>query len=189
MTNPAFPIVSFTRVIAWQETQPSPALAEGRSTISASGRSMSPLKSTAWSWQPAHHFEGVTPTTSCMYSIERRYQGLLKDAKRCADSLHWWVMSAWQRPHASLPRKNSSGMSPPWSVSAADGKNGPSAPPIASPDMVAGGSPAFRSAPDAGSNGLRRAPAGMATASSSGASSKRRRASSPANPAAAARWA
>ena len=94
ITNPAFPMVSFTRVIAWQETQPSPALAEGRSTISASGRSISPLKRTAWSWQPAHHFDGSVPTTPCMYSMERRYQGLLKEAKRCADSLHWAVCVA-----------------------------------------------------------------------------------------------
>ncbi len=57
--------------------------------------------------------------------MERRYQGLLNDAKRCADSLHWWVMSAWQRAHLPLSRKNSSGMRPPCSVSAEEGKKRP----------------------------------------------------------------
>ena len=189
MTKPAFPMVSFTRVIAWQETQPSPALAEGRSTISATGRSIWPLKSTAWSWQPAHHLEGVTPTTLCMYSMERRYQGLLKEAKRWADSLHWWVMSPWQRPHLSLSRKNSSGMSPPCSVSADEGKNGPSVPPIASPAMVAGGRPAFSTGPRSGSTGRRSAPTGIAAASRSGARSTRRETRRTVNPAALARCA
>ena len=189
MTNPAFPEVSFTRVTAWQETQASPALAAGRSTISASGRSISPEKRTAWSWQPAHHLDGVTPTTLCMYSMDLRYQGLLNEANRCADSAHWSVMSAWHRAQVSLSRKKSSGIKPPWEVSAALGKNGPSAPPIASPAIAAGGRPAFSTGPGEGRLSRRTPPAGIETATSSGASRMRRRASSAARPAAAARCA
>ena len=37
------------------------------------GVSNIPLKSSAGSWQPAHHFELFTPATSCMYSMLFRY--------------------------------------------------------------------------------------------------------------------
>ena len=70
-----------TCTIEWQDVQLRPACASGVSICSLIGRSKRPLKKTAWSWQPAHHFEGWVPTTSCMYSIDFRYHWLLKDEK------------------------------------------------------------------------------------------------------------
>ena len=58
------------------------------SICSLMGRSNRPLKKTAWSWQPAHHFEGRVPTTSCMYSMDFRYHWLLKEEKWWAEELH-----------------------------------------------------------------------------------------------------
>src|SRR5881409_1898818 len=57
---------------------------------------MRPVRSTAWSWQPPHHFDGFVPTTSCMYSIDLRYHWLLNDEKWCIEDSHWAVMSGWQ---------------------------------------------------------------------------------------------
>ena len=84
-----WPIVLFTCTIEWQDVQLSPTWASGVSTCSLIGRSNLPAKITAWSWQPAHHFDGFVPTTSCMYSIDLRYHWLLKDAKWCAEEFHW----------------------------------------------------------------------------------------------------
>src|SRR5215468_2047340 len=89
MVKSPFPIELCTLVMAWQEVQASPARASGVSIWSLIGRSNRPLKKTAWSWQPAHHFEGLVPTTSCMYSIDLRYHWLLKDEKWWADEFHW----------------------------------------------------------------------------------------------------
>src|SRR6476469_5003521 len=81
MVKPPLPIELSTWTMAWQEVQASPACASGVSICSLIGRSKRPLKKTAWSWHPAHHFEGWVPTTSCMYSIDLRYHWLLKDEK------------------------------------------------------------------------------------------------------------
>ena len=83
------PIVLLTCTIEWHDVQPSPACASGVSICSLIGRSKRPSKNTAWSWQPAHHFDGFVPTTSCMYSIDLRYHWLLNDEKWCADEFHW----------------------------------------------------------------------------------------------------
>ena len=53
--------------------QPSPACDSGLCTIWLIGVSISPLYSTAGSWHPPHHFEGLVPTVSCMYSMDLRY--------------------------------------------------------------------------------------------------------------------
>ena len=89
MVKSPWPIVLFTCTIEWQDVQLSPTWASGVSTCSLIGRSNLPAKITAWSWQPAHHFDGFVPTTSCMYSIDLRYHWLLKDAKWCAEEFHW----------------------------------------------------------------------------------------------------
>src|SRR3954449_7794717 len=68
-----WPMVLLTCVIEWHEVHARPACASGVSICSLIGRSKRPLKNTAWSWQPAHHFEGLVPTVSCMYSIDLRY--------------------------------------------------------------------------------------------------------------------
>ena len=83
------PIVPFTCTIEWQDRQPRPTWASGVSICCRIGVSNFPAKSTAWSWQPAHHFDGFVPTTSCMYSIDLRYHWLLNDAKWWADEFHW----------------------------------------------------------------------------------------------------
>jgi hypothetical protein len=75
------PIVLLTWTMEWHEVQESPAWASGVWICSLMGRSKRPLKKTAWSWQPAHHFEGRVPTTSCMYSMDLRYHWLLNDEK------------------------------------------------------------------------------------------------------------
>ena len=88
MTKSPWPIVLSTCEMEWHEVHASPAWASGVSICSLMGRSNRPLKNTAWSWQPAHHFEGFVPTTSCMYSIDLRYHWLLNDEKWCADEFH-----------------------------------------------------------------------------------------------------
>jgi len=45
--------------------------------------------STAGSWHPPHHFDGLVPTVSCMYSIDLRYHWLLNEEKWCAELNHW----------------------------------------------------------------------------------------------------
>ena len=68
-----------------------PGLRFGRdSMILRMGVSIMPLNSSAGSWQPPHHFDGFTPTTSCMYSMLLRYHWLLNDEKWCAEPHHWW---------------------------------------------------------------------------------------------------
>ena len=81
MVKSPWPMVLPTWVIEWHEVQPRPFCASGVSICSLMGRSKRPLKNTAWSWQPAHHFDGFVPTTSCMYSIDLRYHWLLKEEK------------------------------------------------------------------------------------------------------------
>src|SRR6516164_1147910 len=76
--------------------QPMPACACGVFTICLMGVSIMPLYSNAGSWQPAHHFDGFTPSTSCMYSMLLRY--------------HCLKMSWWQRSQASDSMKNFDGM-------------------------------------------------------------------------------
>src|ERR1035441_735394 len=83
------PIVLFTSAMEWHIMQPSPACASGRCTICLIGVSISPAYSTAGSWHPPHHFEGLVPTVSCMYSIDLRYHWLLNDEKWCAELNHW----------------------------------------------------------------------------------------------------
>jgi hypothetical protein len=83
-----WPIVLLTCTIEWHDVQLRPACASGVLICSLIGRSKRPLKKTAWSWQPAHHFDGCVPTTSCMYSIDFRYHWLLKDEKWWADADH-----------------------------------------------------------------------------------------------------
>ena len=68
-------------VIAWHELQPSPVCASWVAMNVSTGWSIIPLKSSAWSWQPAHHLADSTEFTSCMYSIDLRYHWLLKDEK------------------------------------------------------------------------------------------------------------
>src|SRR5262245_33511700 len=72
MVNPPLPIVLSTLVIEWHDVQARPACASGVSIWSLIGFSKRPLKKTAWSWHPAHHFDGWVPTTLCMYSIDFR---------------------------------------------------------------------------------------------------------------------
>src|SRR4029077_13431414 len=93
----AWPIVLFTCAIEWHIMQPRPACAGGGSLISRMGRSNMPLYRSAGSWQPAHHLEGFTPTTSCMYSMLLRYQALLNEEKWCAELCHCLEISEWQR--------------------------------------------------------------------------------------------
>ena len=88
MTNPAFPIVSFTRTMEWHDVHDSPAWAAGSSMISSMGASIMPENRSAWSWQPPHHFERSGPTTLCMYSTDLRYHWLLNDALRWAEDSH-----------------------------------------------------------------------------------------------------
>src|SRR3954470_15019351 len=88
MSKCPWPIVLCTLVIEWHDVHERPACASGVSICSFIGRSKRPLKNTAWSWQPAHHFDGFVPTTSCMYSIDLRYHWLLNDEKWCADEVH-----------------------------------------------------------------------------------------------------
>src|SRR5215831_1827806 len=90
IVKPPWPIVLSTETIAWHATQPRPTCDSGRLMIFLIGVSIRPLKSTAGSWQPPHHFDGFTPTTSCMYSMLLRYHWLLKDEKWCAEPNHWW---------------------------------------------------------------------------------------------------
>src|SRR5438128_3120045 len=93
---------------------------------------MRPVRSTAWSWQPPHHFDGFVPTVSCMYSIDLRYHWLLNDEKWCIDDCHCSYMSLWHRPQLSLVMKNVAGIVRCTLVSAEDGKNGPRGPPASS---------------------------------------------------------
>ena len=72
----------------WQEAQVRPAWASGVSSRPRIGVSNCPLNSTAWSWQPAHHFDGRGPITSCMYSTALRYHWLLKEEKWWAEERH-----------------------------------------------------------------------------------------------------
>ena len=88
MVKSPWPMVLPTCTIEWHDVQPSPACASGVSICSTIGVSKRPLKNTAWSWQPAHHFDGRVPTTSCMYSMDRRYHWLLNDEKWWADAFH-----------------------------------------------------------------------------------------------------
>ena len=50
-----------TFVIEWHDVHARPACASGVSICSLIGWSKRPLKNTAWSWQPAHHFDGCVP--------------------------------------------------------------------------------------------------------------------------------
>src|SRR2546425_5065671 len=95
---------------------------------------MRPVRSTAWSWQPPHHFDGFVPTTSCMYSIDLRYHWLLKDEKWCIDDSHCAVMSGWHPllPHAFGSRKKSCGTRRSPTVVTEEGKKAPSRPPPSS---------------------------------------------------------
>src|SRR5690348_4256690 len=111
-----------TWVIEWQAVQARPTLASAVSTSSVTGLSNMPLNSTARSWQPAHHFDGWTPTTDCMYSIDFRYHWLLNDEWRCIDERHWATMSGWQpeAPQVSEVMKNVDGIRPLVEVEALD---------------------------------------------------------------------
>src|SRR5262245_928077 len=89
-----------------------PACDSGVSICSLMGRSILPVSSTAMSWHPPHHFEGLVPIMSCMYSIDLRYHWLLKDEKWCIEPSHCLTMSGWQvlLPHADCEsRKKSEG--------------------------------------------------------------------------------
>src|SRR5262245_54813530 len=133
-------MVSFTPTIEWQTRQPIPACACGVSICSAIGRSIRPVRSTAWSWHPPHHLEGPVPTTSCMYSIDLRYHWLLNDEKWCMEDSHCAVMSGWHPllPQAFDSRKKSCGMSRSPTVLTEEGKNGPFGPPPSSNGVKGG---------------------------------------------------
>jgi hypothetical protein len=45
----------------WQDVQAEPAWRLGVSICALIGRSKRPLKKTAWSWHPAHHFDASMP--------------------------------------------------------------------------------------------------------------------------------
>ena len=79
----------FTSTMAWHVMQPEAGLRFGQVDRSrGSACRISPLNSSAGSWQPAHHFEDFTPLTSCMYSMALRYHWLLNDEKWCAELFH-----------------------------------------------------------------------------------------------------
>src|SRR5436309_3735741 len=126
-------------MMLWHMRQLKPALASGRSTICLMGVSNMLLKSSAGSWQPAHHFEGFTPATSCMYSTLLRYHWLLNEEKWCAELCHCSYTSWWQRSHAFDSMKYFAGISLPSSVCAELGKNAPLGP-SPSPFISAGAS-------------------------------------------------
>src|SRR6516162_5654577 len=98
----------------WHIMQPRPACAGGVCTICLMGVSMRPAYRTAGSWQPPHHFEGLVPTVSCMYSMLLRY--------------HWLYTSSWQRLQESDSMKNLLGIFPPPITWAELGKKAPFAP-------------------------------------------------------------
>src|SRR5207249_10095393 len=118
----------------WHDVHASPACASGVAICSLIGRSNRPLKNTAWSWHPAHHFEWRVPTTSCMYSIDLRYHWLLSDEKCCIEDSHCAVMSGWQLvlPQAFDSRKKSCGIRRSLTVATEEGKNGLFSPPPSS---------------------------------------------------------
>src|SRR5262245_18931644 len=127
-----------TCTMEWHDVQPSPACASSVSICSLIGRSKRPLKNTAWSWQPAHHFVGFVPTTSCMYSIDFRYHWLLNEKKWCMDDWNSSNSCLWQRPQLSLVMKNVAGMIVRTFVFEDEGKNGLWGP-APSCSMLAGG--------------------------------------------------
>ena len=75
------PWCSSLALMEWHIMQPRPACPAGVLSISRTGVSNSPLKSSEGSWHPAHHLDGLTPIVSCMYSMLFRYHWLLNEEK------------------------------------------------------------------------------------------------------------
>ena len=89
MTNPPWPMVSFTCAMEWQDMHPRPFWPSRVSSTSRMGCVCILLaKTRAWSWQPPHQSEGLTPTVSCMYSMALRYHWLLNEAMWCIELCH-----------------------------------------------------------------------------------------------------